>query len=87
MWNLRNSTNELIYKAVTDRGQTYGHQGGWGGGIHWVCGISRCICSIYRTDNQQGFSVLHREPRSIPCDKSIVEKNPQRIQIHRHTCA
>ena len=43
MWNLKNSTNELIYKnrnRLTDRKQTYGYQrGNGGGGIHWEYGV------------------------------------------------
>ena len=33
MWNLKNNTNELIYKTETDsqRKQTYGYQRGKGG--------------------------------------------------------
>ena len=47
MWNLKNSTNELIYKSETDsqtqKTNLWLPKGkGAGGGIEWEFGISRC---------------------------------------------
>ena len=56
MWNLKNDTNELIYKTQTHRyrKQTYGYQRGNWGGINWELGINRntllCIKQVNSED-------------------------------------
>ena len=49
MWNLKNSTNKLVYETETDsqtRKHTYGYQRGRERGINWEYGIYRCILHI-----------------------------------------
>ena len=53
MWNLKgNNTNELTQETKRLRKQTYGCQGVWDGHGHII---------IFKTDNQQGPTVQHRE--------------------------
>ena len=58
MWNIKNNTNELIYKTETDS-QTYKtnlwSQRGKAGGINKEYGINRY--TIYKIVKQQGFTV------------------------------
>ena len=71
MWNLKTSTNELIYKnrnRLTDRKETCGYQGerevaGYTGSM----GLTDVHCHIQK--KQQGLNVSHREPYSIPCNE------------------
>lgn len=62
MWNLRNSTNELIYKTktLTDIENKLTVPKGQEGGINWEYGINRHTlpCKI---DKQQEFTVQLRE--------------------------
>ena len=64
MWNLKNSTNEVIYKTNRekqkkkqkqthgDRKQTYGYLRGSGGRINWEYGITQIHTTICKTDNK-----------------------------------
>ena len=71
MWNLKNNTNELIYKTETDsqtQKQTYGYQWGKGGGINQEYGINRYTPIyikqitnkdlLYSTGNSTQYSVM-----------------------------
>ena len=60
MWNLKNDTNEFIYKTETDsqRKQAYGYQRGKGVGRDKLGVWDKNIhTTIYKIDNQQGPTV------------------------------
>ena len=71
MWNLKNNTNESIYKAQIDS-QTQKinlwlpKRRGRRGGINQENGINKYLqTTICEIDQQQGFTVQHRELYSI----------------------
>ena len=65
-----NDINELIYKTETYRfwKQTYGYQrGNIGGRGKLGAWDEHTNTTIYKTDNQQGLTVEHRELYSVFC--------------------
>ena len=62
MWNLKNNTNEYIYKTETDRHrkQTNGYQRGWGDKLGvWD---QQTQTTIHKIDKEQGPTVQYTEP-------------------------
>ena len=76
MWNLKYDTNNLIYETESQTQRTdvaAKREGKWrrdGLGV-WD---QQMQIIIYRTDEQQGPTVQHRELYSISCDKPSWER-------------
>ena len=71
MQNIKNSSNELIYKIEIDsqiQKTDLRLPKGKMGGINQEYGINRCRLT-YEIDKQQGFTVEHRELSLISCNK------------------
>ena len=72
MQNLKNNTNESVYKSETDsqtQKANYGYQRGkkgWSGKlVVWDLQIQ---ITIHKIGKQQGFTVQHRELYSVSCN-------------------
>lgn len=70
---------QVIYKTDSQIQKTYGYQGESGGDESGVWG-SHMHTTIYRTDNQQGPTILHRKLYSVPY-KNWDGKEPKAVPL------
>ena len=76
MWNLKNGTNEFIYKADIEtpcREQTCRYQGGEWGGMNWEIGIDiyTLLCVKQITNKNLLYSTGNSTQFSVPNEKEI----------------
>ena len=72
MCDLKNDTNELIYKTETDsltQRTNYGYKRGKAGRDKLGVWDEQIQTTIYKVDKKQGHTLQHRELYSISCNK------------------